>query len=269
MRTEVDTMLRTIGESVLVAVRQWADPRERELRKRRRARRRSIRLGTASGFTAVGAAALTVVAAPFWAVVLTGTGAAALVVPAALATKRYLRLRAKPLPAAGATVRMLPPMTSRARAPMVRLASSERSLREVLVIIDRSAPVPAEDIAETVETAESAAAALHALSKDIIALERAAKRAGAAAPELEHSVGLALAELAAGVQEYEKLLRAAARLTSPASAARLSATESATWELRLAADRLDGWAEALTELADNSRIALPAPTRRALVAGSG
>src|SRR5690606_18037272 len=46
--TALPDTLRDVGEQALGAVRRWADPRERELRKRRRARRRGVRLGTAS-----------------------------------------------------------------------------------------------------------------------------------------------------------------------------------------------------------------------------
>src|SRR5690606_9292224 len=47
--TALPDTLRDVGEQALGAVRRWADPRERELRKRRRARRRGVRLGTVSG----------------------------------------------------------------------------------------------------------------------------------------------------------------------------------------------------------------------------
>lgn len=92
--------LRDMGEHALVAVRRWADPRERELRKRRRARRRSYQLGTVSGLTTAGTVGLVVISAPAWAVVVLGGGAVALVTGTALSARRYLRLRRSPLPQA-------------------------------------------------------------------------------------------------------------------------------------------------------------------------
>ena len=261
-------MLRGLGESAFVAVRRWAHPREREIRKRRRARRRSIRYSAASGATAIGAAGLAVVAAPVWAVVITSSGAVALVLPAALATRKYLRLKAKPLPPAGAQVRALPPVGSAARGPMVRLAKVEKSLTHVLAVVARSAPVPADELAETAAAAESAADALHALSIDIVSLEQAAKLAGQAAFQLQQSVMAARAELDSGLREYEHLLQAAARMTV-SQGALPRPSETANLELRVAADRLDGWAEALAELAGAPRAIGPGPTSPAAAAGSG
>ncbi|MFH5206788.1 phage shock envelope stress response protein PspM [Antrihabitans spumae] len=247
-------MLRDIGDSVLVSVRRWADPREREIRKRRRARRRGIRYGAASGVTALGAAGLAVAAAPVWIVVATTGGAAVLVLPAALATRKYLRLRDAPLPPAAPPVRALPPVGSSARPAIARLAHVERSLHDVLGVVARLSPVPAEELAETAATAQSAAGALEALAVDIVALERAAHRVGRPGPELQRSIAFALGELLSGLSEYEHLLEAAARMTSPLGLEQRSPLASANRELRVAADRLDGWADALAELANPAAI---------------
>ncbi|MBJ8345003.1 hypothetical protein [Antrihabitans sp. YC2-6] len=240
-------MLRDLGESMLVSVRRWADPRERLLRKVRRARRRSIRYGTASGVTAVGAAGLVVAAAPAWIVVIASGGAAVLVLPAALAARKYLRLRDQALPPSS-ELRALPPMGSAAREPIVRLGKLERSLGDVLNVVARSAPVPPEELRETAETAQSAASALRALSVDIIDLERASKRVGGESPELHQSVMLAIGELKAGLREYQRLLDAAARMTPLTTGQRVD-WDGPNHELRIAADRLDSWADALAELA--------------------
>ncbi|WP_187776238.1 phage shock envelope stress response protein PspM [Antrihabitans cavernicola] len=268
-------MLREVGESMLVAVAHWAQPRERELRKRRRARRRSIRYSAATGVTAVGTAGLVAVAAPVWAIVATGGGAAVLVVPAALAIRKYRRLRSKPLPEPVARKRAVPPLLSSARAPMLRLVRAERSLHELLAVIARSSPVPDDELAETDETARSAAAALHALAADIVAMERAGRSAGAVAADLDAAVAAAVAQLESGVSEYEELLAAAARMTVPVAAAPRSAIEAASMEMRYAADRLDGWAEGLAELAGPPLPSplpvtprVPAPGKRASGSGS-
>ena len=257
-------MLRDVGESMLHAVAQWAPPRERELRKRRRARRRSIRYSAATGVTAIGTAGLVAVAAPVWAIVATGGGATVLVVPAALAIRKYRRLRSKPLPEATTRRPSAPPLTSAARAPMVRLTRTERSLRELLAVIARSSPVPADELAETDDTARSASAALHALAADIVAMERAGRHAAnktLSNTELGSAVAAAVAQLEAGVAEYEELLAAAVRMTVPVAAAPRTAIEAASMEMRYAADRLDGWAEGLAELAGPPLA--PAPGSRA------
>src|SRR5690606_40536862 len=96
--TALPDTLRDVGEQALGAVRRWADPRERELRKRRRARRRGVRLGTVSGITTVGLVGLVVVSAPAWAVVALGGGVVVAATGAAYNTRRYLQMRHVPLP---------------------------------------------------------------------------------------------------------------------------------------------------------------------------
>lgn len=135
---------------------------------------------------------------------------------------------------------------------MVRLAKVEKSLSHVLAVVARSAPVPADELAETAAAAESAAEALHALSIDIVSFGSASHSRGQAAFELQQSVMAARAELDSGLREYEHLLQAAARMTVPQGALP-TPSERANLELRVAADRLDGWAEALAELAGAPR----------------
>lgn len=243
--------LRGVGEQALVAVRKWADPRERELRKRRRARRRTLRLGTASGLTTAGTVGLVLISAPAWAVIVVGGGAVALVTGAAVTTKRYLELRKEPLPQAAFVPRKLPPIRSMARASIARLVRAERALHELGEQIARTGRLPAEDLADTLETATSGAAALHALASDVVAMERASGAMGAYSPLVDH-VQLISVRLDGGVAEFEGMVAAAARvLAVPESAAIADDLGMAMVNLRDAADRLDGWAQALTDLADN------------------
>ncbi|WP_405138960.1 hypothetical protein [Nocardia sp. NBC_01388] len=250
--------LRGVGEQALVAVRKWADPRERELRKRRRTRRRSLRLGTASGLTTAGTVGLVLISAPAWAVIVVGGGAVALVTGTAVTAKRYLQLRREPLPQATFVPRRLPPLRSAARASIARLVRAERALHGLGAQIARSGRLPADDLTDMMETASSGAAALHALSTDVVAMEQAAGALGPRNSPLAEHVRSVSIRLDVGVVEFEGMVAAAARvLAVPESAAITDDLGWAMVNLRDAADRLDGWAQALTDLADTRYRANP------------
>lgn len=261
--------LREAGENALVAVRRWADPRERELRRRRRARRRSIGFGTASGLTTAGAVGLVILSAPAWAVVILGGGAVALVTGAALSTRRYLRLRRAPLPPAGYVPRRLPTGRSVARPAMARLARAERALHDVAARIARSRRLPADELEDLVATAGSGAAALTALAADIDTMEGAIRTLGGGATDiadaadvhrLRETLESIVARLDGGVAEYEQVVAAAARvLAVDESGALRYEFDGIVADLRHAADRMDGWAQALTELADRAPESLLPP----------
>lgn len=241
--------LRELSSSALVAVRRWADPRERELRKRRRMRRNSVRLGAASGVTAVGAIGLAAVSAPVWSVVVVGGGTAVLVANSALTARRYLRLKQRPLPPAAFIKKPLPPLGSAARTPVSRLVKSERALYELMTALSRTRRLPPEELADTVLAAEGSAAALHALAADIIAMEEAASAASKFGRDLVRTVTLSVRQLNDGVLEYERVVAAAAHVLAVTDASSAITVPGAQAELRAAADRLDGWAEAFAELA--------------------
>ncbi|UGT42371.1 hypothetical protein LTV02_02815 [Nocardia yamanashiensis] len=247
----VPDTLREVGEHALFAVRKWADPRERELRKRRRTRRRSLRLGTAGGLTTAGTVGLVLISAPAWAVIVVGGGAVALVTGTAVTAKRYLQLRKEPLPQASFAPRKLPPLRSAARASIARLVRAERALHGLGDQISRSGRLPEDDLNDTLETAASGAAALHALAADMVAMERAAGALGGRDSILVGHVQAVATRLDGGVVEFEGMVAAAARvLAVPESAAIADDLGWAMVHLRDAADRLDGWAQALTDLAD-------------------
>ncbi|GAB2635639.1 phage shock envelope stress response protein PspM [Nocardia goodfellowii] len=244
--------LREAGETALTAVRKWADPRERELRKRRRARRASFQLGTASGLTTAGAIGLAVLSAPVGAVVFLGGVAVALVTGAAYTTRRYLRLRGAPLPLAAYVPRKQPPLGSAARPAIARLVQAERAMHGLTAAIGRSHRLPQDEFTEMVETAASGAEALHALAVDIVQMERALLAVGsAAANALRGNVQFAVSRLEAGVAEYEQVVAAAGGvLAVPETLVVAHQFDTIVADLRHAADRLDGWAQALTEVAD-------------------
>ncbi|MFC9440759.1 hypothetical protein [Nocardia sp. NPDC057030] len=247
--------LREAGEHALVAVRRWADPRERELRRRRRVRRRSFQLGTASGLTTAGAVGLVVISAPAWIVVVLGGGAVALVTGTALSARRYLRLRGAPLPQATFIPRKQPPLWSRARGPIARLVRAERALHGLGAQIARGNRLPDDELTDMLETAGSGSAALHALAADVTAMEQALGAMGRAkspaAEALTDNLQFALGRLDTGVIEYEQVVAAAGRILAvPESAVLRHNFDAIVADLRHAADRLDGWAQALTEVAD-------------------
>ncbi|WP_063915921.1 phage shock envelope stress response protein PspM [Nocardia flavorosea] len=255
--------LRTAGENALVAVRRWADPRERELRRRRRARRRSIGLSTASGLTTAGTVGLVILSAPAWAVLVLGGGAIALVTGAALSTRRYLQLRRAPLPLAGYVPRKLPSARSAARPAISRLARAERVLHDVAGRIARTRRLPAGELDDLVATAASGAAALTALATDIATMEGAVRTLGngggaalADAADLERlneTVQSIATRLDTGVTEYEQVVAAATRVVAVDETGALRYEfDGIVADLRQAADRMDGWAQALTELADRA-----------------
>ncbi|MGK8556537.1 phage shock envelope stress response protein PspM [Nocardia gipuzkoensis] len=256
--------IREVGENALVAVRRWADPRERELRRRRRARRRSFQLGTVSGLTTAGTVGLVVLSAPVWAVVVVGGGAVALVTGAALSTRRYLRLRGAPLPQAAFIPRKQPPLWSNARPPIARLVRAEKALHGLGTQIARSRRLPREELADMLETAASGAAALHALAADIAAMEQGLAAMGRAdspaAVVLTENLRLILGRLDTGVAEYEQVVAAAGRILAvPDNTVVRHNFDVIVADLRHASDRLDGWAQALTEVADRSVPASPRP----------
>ncbi|MFI6168478.1 hypothetical protein ACIBCN_16995 [Nocardia sp. NPDC051052] len=247
--------LREVGEHALVTVRRWADPRERELRRRRRARRRSFQLGTASGITTAGAVGLVVLTAPAWIVVVIGGGAVALVTGTALSARRYLRLRNTPLPQATFIPSKQPRLWSRARGPIARLVRAERALHGLGTQIARGNRLPDDELTDMLETAHSGSAALHALAADITAMEQALGAMGRsqspAAAGLTDNLQFALGRLDTGVVEYEQVVAAAGRILAvPESAVLRHNFDAIVADLRHAADRLDGWAQALTEVAD-------------------
>lgn len=251
--TSAQNVLREVGGSVADKVRRWSDPRERMLRKRRRARKRATRFGIASGAGVVGTASLAVASAPDWSVVATGGAAALFAVPTVVAVGTYRRLTATPLPAPTVTRQPLPPAGSAARAPMERLAAAESSLNQILGVLGRSSVVDVDELDHAGETARAASAALRSVASDVVAMENAGRGTAAAAPHLEHAVRNAEQQLADGVVQYEGLVAAAARMTAPAQSSSYTMLDRQREELLSASDRLEGWADALGEVDEIDR----------------
>ncbi len=247
------SVLREVGGTVADSMRRWSDPRERMLRKRRRARKRATRFGVASGASVVGAASLAAASAPDWTMVATGGAAALFAVPAVVAFGTYRQLTATPLPPPAVSRQPLPPVGSAARAPMDRLASAESSLQQLLGVLSRSEVVDVEELDHTGETARAASAALRSVAADVVAMESAGRGTAAAATHLERSIRSAVGQLDVGVAQYEGLVTAAAKMTAPAQSSSYSLLGRQREELLSASDRLEGWAEALGEVDEIER----------------
>lgn len=246
-------VLRDVGGSVADTVRRWSDPRERMLRKRRRARKRATRFGIASGASVVGAASLAAASAPDWSIVATGGAAALFAFPAVVAVGTYRRLTATPLPPATAVRQPLPPLGSASRAPMERLTRAEAGLSQLLGVLSRSSVVDAQELDHTGETARAASAALRAVAADVVAMESAGRGTAAAATHLERSIHAAVGHLDVGVAQYEGLVTAAAKMTAPAQSPSYTLLDAQREELLSASERLEGWAEALGEVDEIDR----------------
>lgn len=247
VRGAAETARRSV-ESAVDAVGRWNDPRQKQIRRIRRARRRGSWLGGASGVSAASTAGLALASAPEWAMFATGGGAAVLAIPAVAALGRYRRLKGEPLPAARPVKTVLPPRTSAAYEPMNRLAGAQLSMYELSGILMRSESIDHAELSETTEVAAAAARALTDMANDIVAMERAASGSARAAGHLSATISTAAAELDNGVDQYEELVAAAARLTGP-GALPTSTVAGRRAELISATDRLEGWASALAELA--------------------
>ncbi|MDJ0391792.1 hypothetical protein QMK17_00415 [Rhodococcus sp. G-MC3] len=240
---------RRIGESAAAAVSRWNDPRQKQIRRIRRARRRGSWFGSASGVSAVSTAGLAAASAPEWTMLATGGTAAVFAIPAVFAFNRFRRLRGQPLPVERPRKTVLPSRSSAAYEPINRLVGAQQSLFELSGILARSEFVDQVELTETNDVAAAAARALTEMASDIVAMERAADANARAGAHLVTTIAGAAGELLSGVDQYEDLVAAAARLTSPGGVPS-TAVDRRRAELVSATDRLDGWASALAELAE-------------------
>src|ERR1700709_98192 len=140
---------RDVSQLVAQKISAATDPRERQLRRRRRALRWGLIFTAGCVFWA---AVTAILAAWGWfALLLEITGGVA-VVEAMIATLlliRYRWLKADPLPAQRPTnIRRLPPPSSAARPAMYALGASERGFFSLLGVIERGAMLPPAEISD-------------------------------------------------------------------------------------------------------------------------
>lgn len=244
------SVFRDVTDAAVQAARRWRDPVAKLRRKKRRARRRATLFGAASGTWGIGTATLAVASAPEWTLVATGGATAAFAIPAVLAVRTFRRLDAVPLPPPPPKRRSLPPVGSVARGPMERLAANEQSLARVLGVLVRSGSVVADDLSEIDEAARAASSALDAVVEDVVALESASRGSPAARNHLSAAISGAGARLDSGVDQFEELVAAAARLAATSEGNRsLAMLDRQRAELIAASDKLESWAQSWRELA--------------------
>jgi hypothetical protein len=222
-----------------------ADPRAKLLRKRRWARRLGWFFAATTAFWVVVTGVLASWSTPVWALIVTGSIAAAAAFPTTLLFLRYRWLRREPLPETGAP-RRLPPRGSAARAPMVALASSERGLLSLLGVLGRSRLLPADELREISLVAAQTASTMGATALEVTAMERAAASSPQSRAHLTPTINAFSAQLHSGARQYGDIVTAAAQLVSSVNSPMTAQRHRD--ELTGATDRLQGWAQAYHEL---------------------
>lgn len=242
-----------VSELVFQKISAATDPRERQLRRRRRALRWGLIFTAGTVFWAT----VTVILAAWgwFALLLEITGGVAVVqaMVATLLLIRYRWLKADPLPAQRSTsIRRLPPPSSAARPAMYALGASERGFFSLLGVIERGNMLPDTEIGELTAAARQSSAAMAATSAEVVSMERAAHGTPQSRSYLAPTINALTAQLSAGVRQYNEMVTAAAQLVSSASAdggvAPASSRQRYRDELVGATDRLIGWAQAFDEL---------------------
>jgi hypothetical protein len=242
-----------LSDMVAQKISAAADPRARLLRRRRRALRWGLIFTAGCVFWAVVTAVLA--AWGWFALLLETTGFIAVVqvIPATLLLLRYHWLRSEPLPAPRpAGFRRLPPPGSAARPAMSALGASERGLFSLLGVIERGAMLPADEIRDLTDAANKTSAAMAATAAQVVSMERAAHYSESSRSYLAPSINAFIAQLSAGVRQYNEMVTAAAQLVSSANSngggALAASQQRYREELVGATDRLLGWAQAFDEL---------------------
>lgn len=226
-----------------------ADPRARQLRRRRRALRWGLIFSAGCVFWA--AVTLLLAAWGWFALLLEITGGVAvfMAIPATLLLLRYHWLRSEPLPVPRATtVRRLPPPGSAARPAMYALGASERGFSSLLAVIERGAMLPTAEIRDLTDAATRTSAAMASTAAQVVSMERAAQASAESRTHLVPTINAFTAQLSAGVRQYNEMVTAAAQLVSSANGDGSAAAAHYRAELAGATDRLLGWAQAFDEL---------------------
>jgi hypothetical protein len=229
------------------------DPREKLLRRRRRALRWGLIFAAGCVFWGVVTAILA--AWGWFALLLEITGGVA-VVQAMIATLLLIRhhwLRSEPLPAQRPTSsRRLPPPSSAARSAMSALGASERGFFSLLGVMERGNMLPANEIRDLTAAANKSSTAMAATAAEVMSMERAAHGAPQSRSYLAPTINAFTAQLSAGVRQYNEMVTAAAQLVSSANGDRAAAPVLSRQryrdELAGATDRLVGWSQAFDEL---------------------
>jgi hypothetical protein len=236
-----------------------ADPRARQLRKRKWALRLGLFFGFASVFWFLVTGLLATWSVPVWGLLITGLVAAGAAFPATLLLLRYRWLRATPLPAQRpAASRRLPPPGSAARPAMSALGASERGFYSLLGVMERAEILPADEIRELSIAANATATTMAGTAAEVVSIERAAGCVPQSQAYLVPNINAFTAQLNNGVRQYNEMVTAAAHLVSAATSGSMQASPMSQQryrtELTNATDRLMGWAQAFQELGELRRV---------------
>lgn len=224
-----------------------ADPRAKLLRKRRWALRLALFFAVSSGFWMLVTAVLASWSTPVWALIVTGVIAAGAAFPATWAFLRYRWLRAEPLPV-GPSARRMPPFGSAARRPMAALSSSERGLFALLGVLERGRLLPTDEVRDIAAAAGQTATTMAATANEVVAMERAAGASPQSRAHLAPTIQAYTVQLHTGARQYDEMVTAAAQLVSSVNSP--MARQRHRDELVDATDRLQGWAQAYSELGE-------------------
>jgi hypothetical protein len=234
-----------------------ADPRAKQLRKRKWALRLALFFAVSS-LTWVGVTVLLASwSTPAWALFIPAPIAVGAAFLATLAFLRYRWLRGEPLPPQRSrATRRLPPWGSAARQPMAALAASERGLFSLISVLERGKMLPAGELRELVAVANQSAATMAATAQEVVSMERAIANAPGSRAHLSPAIAAITAQLDNGARQYNDMVTAAAQLVSatsrPTGAGPMSnsplSQQRYREELVNATDRLTGWAQAFDEL---------------------
>ena len=242
-----------VADTVAHRLSAAADPRARQLRKRKWALRLGLFFGFASVFWVLVTGLLASWNTPVWALLITGLIGAGAAFPAALLLMRYRWLRREPLPPQRAAAsHRLPPVGSAARPAMSALGASERGLVSLIGVIQRGNLLPDDEIRELSAAATQSATTMSATAAEVVSMERAAAAAPQSRAHLAPTINAFTAQLGSGVRQYNEMVTAAAQLVSAANSgagsARAMSEQRYRSELVAATDRLSAWAQAFDEL---------------------
>ncbi|OBK71347.1 hypothetical protein [Mycobacterium sp. 1274761.0] len=234
-----------------------ADPRAKQLRKRKWALRLALFFTAGCLFFVFVTAVLASWHTPAWALFIPAPIAVGAGFLATLSFLRYRWLRGEPLPPQRSrATRRLPPWGSAARQPMAALAASERGLFSLISVIERGRMLPAAELRELVAVANQSAATMAATADEVVSMERAAANAPQSRAYLSPTIAAFTAQLDNGARQYNDMVTAAAQLVSAASqsdGAGHMPQQRYRAELVNATDRLTGWAKAFEELGQLKR----------------
>ena len=259
-RTALQRGIDTAGECADVAAQKinaLADPRSRLLRKRRRAWRFGLFFVVACVFWVVVTLVMATWTVPFWALLIPGLIAAGAAAPATLLLLRYRWLKGEPLPPPrpGAK-RRLPPRGSAARGAIIGLNSAERSMFQLLGVIERGEILPDEEMQELTRAANSVGATMTATADDVVSMEKAVAASPSSRVSLAPAIQGFAAQLDQGVAQYTEMVGAASQLVAAAndsaSAGFPMSRQRQREELIGATDRLLGWAHGFEALSHTS-----------------